>query len=82
MRRYAVVGTGGRSGMYIDAITGDFSTDGELVALCDRNIGRARLYQQRVKDATGVEVPVYTDDQFDVMLAEQKPDRIVVTTGP
>ncbi len=68
--------------MYIDAITGDFSSDGELVALCDRNIGRARLYQQRVKDATGAEVPVYTDDQFDRMLAEQRPDRIVVTTGP
>ncbi|MFW5689803.1 MAG: Gfo/Idh/MocA family protein, partial [Spirochaetota bacterium] len=82
MRRYVVVGTGGRSGMYIDAITNDFTAEAELVGLCDRNSGRAKLYQSAIRKKTGKEVPVYTDAQFDRMLAEQRPDRVVVTTGP
>jgi predicted dehydrogenase len=82
MKKYAVVGAGGRSGMYIDAIAKEFSETAELVAICDRNPGRARLRAEQVREATGKEVPVYTDAQFDAMLAEHKPDRLVVVTGP
>ena len=82
MKAYAVVGTGGRSGMYVNALATEFASDCELVALCDRNIGRARLAQEQVKKESGREVPVYTDAEFDRMLAEQRPKRIVVTTGP
>ena len=82
MKRYAVVGTGGRSMIYINALATEYASTCRLVGLCDRNIGRARLAQQRVREAAGTEVPVYTDDQFDTMLAEQQPERIVVTTGP
>lgn len=82
MRRYVVVGTGGRSQMYIDAVLEQFSDEANLVGLCDKNLGRARHYQTLIKEKHGLEVPVYTDQQFDQMLAEQKPDRIVVTTGP
>lgn len=82
MKKYVVVGTGGRSGMYISALTEEFADSCDLVALCDRNIGRAKVYQKQIREATGREVAVYTDDQFDRMIAEQKPDRVVVTTGP
>ncbi|MFP4549389.1 MAG: Gfo/Idh/MocA family oxidoreductase [Spirochaetales bacterium] len=82
MRKYAVVGTGGRSGMYIWAMLKEFKDVAELVGLCDRNTGRAEWYQKRIKEECGVDVAVYRDDQFDQMLAEQKPDRLVVTTGP
>ncbi len=82
MKKYVVVGTGGRSGMYISALTEQFTESCDLVALCDRNVGRARLYQQNIRESTGREVAVYTDDQFDRMIDEQKPDRVVVTTGP
>ena len=81
MTRYAIVGTGGRSAMYIWAVVRDFP-DCELVGLCDRNPGRARHYQQVIAGETGVEVPVFTDAEFDRMIAETRPDRLIVTTGP
>ena len=82
MTKYAVVGTGGRSAMYIDAITTGFPDHAELVALCDRNPGRAAYYQSQIKEKTGKEVVTYTDDQFATMIEREKPDRLVVTTGP
>lgn len=82
MRRYVVVGTGGRSRMYIAAMTREFSDEAELVGLCDRNIGRAKHYQSWLKEELGLEVPVFGAEEFDEMLASRKPDRVVVTTGP
>lgn len=82
MKKYVVVGTGGRSGMYITALSEQFTDSCDLVALCDRNVGRAQLYRDRIRESTGRDVAVYTDDQFDRMIEEQQPDRVVVTTGP
>lgn len=82
MKRYAVVGTGGRSKMYIKALSTNFSADCQLAALCDRNPGRAALYQAKVKEWNGADVPTYLDDQFDTMICEQRPDVVIVTTGP
>ena len=40
-KRYVLVGTGGRSLMYIKALTdGTYREQGELVGLCDINPGR------------------------------------------
>ena len=80
--RYAVIGAGGRSGFYYKAITDKFADSAELVAICDRNPGRAKLRQAAILNETGRDVSVYTDEQFDQMLAETKPDRLVVVTGP
>ncbi|MFW5689792.1 MAG: Gfo/Idh/MocA family protein [Spirochaetota bacterium] len=82
MTRYVVVGTGSRSEMYIDAISKEYRSEASLVGLCDRNLGRARLYQRRILEAGGADIPVYAADDFDRMLAEQTPDRVIVTTGP
>ena len=68
--------------MYINAFTGAHADDGLLVGLCDRNEGRARYWQSRIKDAIGTEVPVYLDSGFENMIEERDPDEIIVTTGP
>jgi predicted dehydrogenase len=82
MRRYVVVGTGGRSGMYINAMLRDFADQAMLVGLCDLNLGRARHYQAQIEREHGLHVPVYGADQFDLMISEQAPHRVIVTTGP
>ena len=43
-KRYAVVGTGSRSSMYIGAVAKDYRDTAELVALCDVNQARMDYY--------------------------------------
>ncbi|MHB1459158.1 MAG: Gfo/Idh/MocA family protein [Armatimonadota bacterium] len=78
-KRYALVGTGGRSGMYIQSLTSTHRDVGELVGLCDRNAGRLALMQDWVK-GQGMDVAAYPHNQFDEMIREQKPDCVIVTT--
>jgi predicted dehydrogenase len=78
--RYAIVGTGGRHGMYRDAILKTYASTSELVALCDVNEGRLRLSQAKGKAMTGLDVPLYLAADFDRMIAERKPDVVIVTT--
>ena len=40
MKTYCIVGTGGRSWMYINALMGDFKEYGQLLAFCDLNQAR------------------------------------------
>ena len=55
------------------------ANDQELVGLCDTNLGRLK---QRAAWASerGVEVKTYPADDFDRMIAECKPDCVIVTT--
>lgn len=78
-KRYAVVGTGGRSGMYIQALASTHKDAGELVGLCDRNAGRLSLMQDWVKQQ-GMDVAAYLHGRFDEMIRERKPDCVIVTT--
>lgn len=78
-KRYVQVGTGGRSVMFQSALVEKHAAHGELVALCDRNRGRVELAAQQMR-AKGAKVQTYTADQFDLMLAEQNPDTVIVTT--
>ena len=80
--RYAHVGLGGRSRMYLEAIAGDFSDYAEMVGICDINPGRLELYNTDLQETGHPKVPAYTADQFDRMITETKPDRVIVTTGP
>ncbi len=83
-RRYAVVGTGHRAGMYVGAITGDHADVAELVAWCDTNPGRMSVYDAEAGEALGlggpVGLPQYGPDDLERMIAEQRVDRVVVTT--
>lgn len=83
-RRYAVVGTGHRAGMYVGAITGDHADVAELVAWCDTNPARMAFYDAQVGEALGLGepagLPCYGPDNLERMIAEQRVDVVIVTT--
>jgi predicted dehydrogenase len=79
MKTYVIVGTGGRSIMYLDALSHTFKSTSRLAAICDKNPGRLQLsfdrYQKKCPN-----LMQYSHHDFDKMLAEQKPDYVVVCT--
>ena len=77
--RYAQVGLGIRSWLYSIAAVNRFPGLAELVGLCDANAGRLA---QRVAwaRANGLEVPAYAAADCERMIAETRPDRVIVTT--
>ncbi|WP_127473337.1 Gfo/Idh/MocA family protein [Microbacterium sulfonylureivorans] len=77
-RRYAVVGAGHRSQMYIDAITGTYADRALLVAICEPNPVRAQFYVDRVV-ASGAAAPaVYGPDDLEAMIRAERVDRVIV----
>jgi predicted dehydrogenase len=79
--RYAVVGTGSRATMYIDAICGTYAGNCDLAALCDTSSVRMSYHNRRLADRYGRgEVPEYPAGEFSRMLDEQRPDIVIVTT--
>jgi predicted dehydrogenase len=52
----------------------------ELVALCDPNPSRLELSASRIPDDYGTSVGLYDAGEFDRMIAERRPDTIIVTT--
>ncbi|GAB7064547.1 Gfo/Idh/MocA family protein [Streptomyces mexicanus] len=77
-RRYAVIGLGHRSQLYVDALLGDCSDTGRLVAFCDTNRTRMDHYNRRVQAAGHPAVPCYGPEDLDTVLASV--DTVVVTT--
>ncbi|HET9474819.1 MAG TPA: Gfo/Idh/MocA family oxidoreductase [Steroidobacteraceae bacterium] len=78
-RRYAIVGMGSRSRMYLTAITGGFASGNELVAICDTNPGRLAVAAKFVAP-NKVSPKKYLAADFDKMVKETKPDCVIVTT--
>ena len=79
MTRYAIVGTGSRAFMYIDAICGTYRDHHELVALCDTSRTRMRFHDERLAHKHRVDqVPMYVADDFDRLVAETRPDVVIV----
>ena len=78
-RRYAVVGAGSRSQMYVDAIAGAYAEHAELVAICEPNPVRAALAVQRAIDA-GVPAPsTWHPDRLEELIRTERIDRVVIT---
>lgn len=74
-KRIALVGTGIRGiSLWGQTVQKDYGDLVEFVGLCDRNPGRLEL----AKQAIGVSCPVYTN--FEQMMAETKPEMVIVTT--
>jgi predicted dehydrogenase len=80
-RRYAIVGTGSRHELYQDAIEVEYAASAELVALSDSNPGRVEVARQRSKTNGAKIPPGYAAADFDRMIAETKPDQVIVTTS-
>ncbi len=74
-RRYAIVGTGVRGlGMWGRGLQQKWGDTIEFVGLCDSNGTRVEI----AKEMLGVSCPTFTD--FDRMVAEAKPELLMVTT--
>lgn len=80
-KRYVLVGTGGRSTMYIDALVHDFPEHARLEGLCDSSQTRMDWQNMRVRELFGAApIKTYRSEQFDQMIEELKPDGVVVTS--
>jgi predicted dehydrogenase len=78
-KRYAQVGLGGRSRMYLHSVLDTYAGTSEMVAVSDLNEGRLALAIEEAK-AMGVDLKGYPAHQFDRMIAETRPDTVIVTT--
>ena len=80
-RRYALVGTGGRSRMFYNAIASRYHNTAELVALCDTNQVRMDYTNSVLNKEHGLSpLPTYQAADFGQMIKDKKPDAIIVTT--
>ena len=79
--RYAVVGTGSRSRMFLDAILKTYKGRSSLVALCDLNGKRMEFAKEEYAAEIGrKKLPCYRPGDFDRMVKETKPDVVIVTS--
>jgi predicted dehydrogenase len=78
--RYAVAGTGHRAGLYVDALIGPHRADGEIVAWIEPNPVRAAAFDAKVAAAVGGTRPRYDPADLEQALAQEKVDRIIVTS--
>ncbi|KAM0334514.1 hypothetical protein ACHAQA_001543 [Verticillium albo-atrum] len=79
-KKYAVVGTGGRSGFFYTAIAKDYSSTSCIVALCDTNQTRMNYANSKLVALGHAEVPTFLAANFDQMIKDTKPDEVIVTT--
>jgi len=80
-KRYVIVGTGGRAVMYVNAIMGEYKQQAELMALCDTNQTRMDYYNRQIQDKyKATAVPTYKADNFNRMIAETRPDIVIVVS--
>jgi predicted dehydrogenase len=80
-RRYALVGSGGRSRMFYKAVAGRYHNTAELVALCDTNQVRMDYTNHVLNSDFGLSaLPTYKPEGFLDMIKESKADTVIVTT--
>ena len=80
-KRYALVGTGARAGMFVNAIINTYRDVAELVAFCDLSQTRMDWYNEQLAANHRLAArPTYLADQFDQMIAETRPDVVIVST--
>ncbi len=80
MKKFAIVGTGGRAGLYLTALASHYKQTCCFVALCDTNHTRMQ-YANRLIAAEGhQEVPMYPAGEFEKMIVDTQPDQVIVTS--
>ena len=78
-KRIAQVGLGSRSEMYSSAVVEQYADLYELVGLCDSNPGRLRDRMEWAR-RLGAAPRGYLPEQFEQMIAETRPEIVIVTT--
>ncbi len=80
-RKYVIVGTGSRAGMFVNAIATTYRDSCALVGLCDQNQARMDWYNARLVNEFNVPAcPTYAASHFDQMIQDTQPDTVIVTT--
>ncbi len=79
-KRFAQVGTGGRARFFYQAVAETYSDTSEIVAFCDVNQTRMDYANSCLEKAGVAKVPTYKHYEFDKMIAETKPDTVIVTS--
>jgi predicted dehydrogenase len=79
--KYVLVGAGLRAQMYLEAIAGEYKDRAEILGLCDTNQSRMNFWNKELQANFGHKpVKTYKAEEFDLMIKEQKPDIVFVTT--
>jgi len=79
--RHAIVGLGARSYMYSRAILKTYADRHALVGLCDSNRTRMAWCNGKYRGwGAPADIPAYHAADFDRMIAETKPDTVIVTS--
>ena len=79
-QRYAIVGTGSRAGMYIDAISHDYAEHAQLVGLCDLSQTRMDWHNRQLRAKGKPAAPSFLAKDFESMIAQARPDTVIVCT--
>ena len=75
--RYALIGTGSRARLYLDAIRGEHAGVAELVAWSDTNAGRLDYYEAQLAGPAPLR---FAPAELERTVAEQRIDRVIVTS--
>ena len=75
-KKYAIVGVSGRSEAFTKPILSKYSDIAEIVALLDSNHARMDNFNETKK----LSLPQYNETEFDKMVAETKPDAVIIST--
>lgn len=81
IKKYAIVGLGGRSRFYYQALAGTYRRTAQLVGFCDVNQTRMDYANRVIAEKFGYSpVKTYDARQFERMIEETKPDIVIVTS--
>ncbi len=80
-KKYVLVGPGGRAEFFYGAMVKDYRDTCELVAFCDINQTRMDYANQLLEEKYDhPKIATYKAEEFDEMIAKEKPDIVIVTT--
>ncbi|KAG9230762.1 putative oxidoreductase yteT [Amylocarpus encephaloides] len=82
MKRYAIIGLGGRSSFFYTALAKDFQSTSLIVGFCDTNQTRMNLANEHLASLSypSAPIPTYPAFNFEKMISETKPDEVIITT--
>lgn len=80
IKKYALIGTGGRAIFFYTAIAQNYQDTAQLVAFCDTNQTRMAYANSRLQSMGHRAIPTYLAYDFDKMIQETAPDEVIITT--